>query len=128
MKPPEAHMIKKVKSAVKKGFSLTELMVVIMILSIMATFAMQYYSSTTEDTRRTKASQDLEGIKQAIKMYHVQSGGQYPPSIEALVGKYLSQYPIDPWGTPYRLDTVKLEAYCTIKKTGQRIAVRYGRK
>ncbi|HPG56840.1 MAG TPA: prepilin-type N-terminal cleavage/methylation domain-containing protein, partial [Candidatus Wallbacteria bacterium] len=34
-------MIKKIKFSEKKGFSLTELMVVIMILSIMATFAMQ---------------------------------------------------------------------------------------
>ncbi len=112
----------------KKGFSLTELMVVVMILSIMATFAMQYYSSSTEDARRTKARQDLEGLKQAIKMYHVQSGGQYPPSIDALVGKYISQVPIDPWGTAYKLDTQKLEVYCTIKKTGQRMRLQYGRK
>lgn len=111
-----------------KGFSLTELMVVVMIMAIMSTFAMQYYSSTMENTRRTKAIQDLEGIKQAIKMYHLQSGNQYPPSIDALVGKYLSQAPVDPWGSSYRLDTQKLEVYCIVKKTGQRIALRYGRK
>ncbi|EKD69069.1 MAG: hypothetical protein ACD_47C00273G0002 [uncultured bacterium] len=111
-----------------KGFSLTELMVVIMIMGIMSTFAMQYYSSTMENTRRTKAIQDLEGIKGAIKMYHLQSGSQYPPSIDALVGKYLSQAPVDPWGSAYKLDTQKLEVYCVVKKTGQRIALRYGRK
>lgn len=111
-----------------KGFSLTELMVVVMIMAIMSTFAMQYYSSTMENTRRTKAIQDLEGIKQAIKMYHLQSGNQYPPSIDALVGKYLSQAPVDPWGSAYKLDTQKLEVYCIVKKTGQRIALRYGRK
>lgn len=116
------------KELKKKGFSLTELMVVVMILSIMATFAMQYYSSTTETTRRTKAIQDLEGIKQAIKMYHVQSGGQYPPTIDALIGKYLSQAPVDPWGSAYKLDTQRLEVYCVVKKTGQRLALRYGRK
>lgn len=111
-----------------KGFSLTELMVVVMIMAIMSTFAMQYYSSTMENTRRTKAIQDLEGIKQAIKMYHLQSGNQYPPSIDALVGKYLSQAPVDPWGSAYRIDTQKLEVYCIVKKTGQRISLRYGRK
>ncbi len=112
----------------KKGFSLIELMVVVMIMSIMATFAMQYYSSITDGTRRTKALQDLEGIKQAIKIYHLQSGGQYPPSIDALVGKYLPQVTIDPWGTAYKLDTQKLEVYCTVKKTGERIGLNYGRK
>jgi general secretion pathway protein G len=112
----------------QKGFSLTELMVVVMIMAIMSSFAMQYYSSTMENTRRTKAIQDLEGIKQAIKMYHLQSGNQYPPSIDALVGKYLSQAPVDPWGSAYKLDTQKLEVYCVVKKTGQRIALKYGRK
>ena len=92
----------------KNGFSLIELMVVIMILSIMATFAMQYYPQTIEQAQITKARQDMEGIKNAIKMYTVQTGGQYPPGIDALVGKYLSTAPVDPWGTPYKLDTNKL--------------------
>lgn len=112
----------------KKGFSLIELMVVVMIMSIMATFAMQYYSWYTDGARRTKALHDLEGLRLAIKIYHLQSGGQYPPSIDALVGKYIPQVSIDPWGTAYKLDTQKREVYCIVKKTGERIFLSYGRK
>ncbi len=111
-----------------KGFSLIELMVVVMVLAIMATFAMQFYQPPLDDAKRAKANQDLNGIKRTIKIYYVQTGGQYPPSIDSLIGKYLVQEPKDPWGYKYQLDTEKLEVYCIDRANGSKISVRYGRK
>jgi len=108
------------------GVSLVELMVVIAILGILMTFAVQFYGSTSNDARKVKAMNDMSGIKSAIKMFYVQSGGQYPPSIEALVGKYLPSLPIDPWGVPYKLDTVRQEIYCIDVKSAQKLPVKYG--
>ena len=112
----------------KKGFSLIELLVVITILSILVSFAAMYYGSTAADARLVKARQDLESIKNAIKMYRVETRGQYPPSIDALVGKYLAIRPVDPWGSPYKLDPVNLEIYCVPKASTPRVSLRYGMK
>lgn len=109
-----------------RGITLVELLVVMAILGILMTFAIQYYGSTSDDARKIKAMNDMNGIKSAIKMYYIQSGGQYPPSIEALVGKYLPAQPVDPWGVNYRLDTVKQEIYCIEKKTNVRLPLKYG--
>lgn len=121
-------LLNNIKYKISKGFSLTELMVVITILAILASFALQYYASSAEEARHAKALQDLEGIKNAIKMYYVQTGGQYPSSIDALVGHYLQQLPYDPWGTPYKLDSKNMEVYCISKKSGKKISIKYGRK
>lgn len=110
----------------KKGFSLIELLVVITILSILVSFASLYYGNTANDARLVKARQDLESIKNAIKMYRVDTLGQYPPSIDALVGKYLSLRPVDPWGTPYKLDPVNLEIYCVPKASVPKVSLKYG--
>jgi general secretion pathway protein G len=109
-----------------KGFSLIELLVVITILGILVSFGSLYYANTANDARLVKARQDLESIKNAIKMYRVDTRGQYPPSIDALVGKYIAIKPIDPWGSPYKLDTVKLEIYCVPKASVPRVSLRYG--
>ncbi|HNY10493.1 MAG TPA: prepilin-type N-terminal cleavage/methylation domain-containing protein [Candidatus Wallbacteria bacterium] len=110
----------------EKGFSLIELIVVITIMSILASFAAIYYNNNVNDARHIRAAQDLESIKNAIKMYRVDTRGQYPPSIDALVGKYLATKPLDPWGSPYRLDPVKFEIYCIPKASMPRVSLKYG--
>jgi prepilin-type N-terminal cleavage/methylation domain-containing protein len=120
--------MKKINCFYKRGVSLTELMIVVAILAILVSFATLYYGGITNDMRLLKARQDLETIKDAIKRYRVDTLGQYPPSIDALVGKYLAIKPVDPWGSPYKIDTVNLEVYCVSKNTNERIARKYGLK
>jgi len=112
----------------KKGFSLIELLVVISILCILVSFAALYYGNTANEARVIKARQDLESIKNAIKMYRVDTLGQYPPTIDALVGKYLSIRPVDPWGSPYKIDTVNFEIYCVPKASVPKVSLKYGMK
>ncbi len=116
------------KTFSKRGFSLLELMVTIIILGILITAALSYYGSTTAEARRIKIMQDLEGLKNSIKIYATQNGGQYPPNIEALVGKYIPEVPRDPWGQKYKIDTAKLEVYCIPINSTKRISVQYGFK
>ena len=111
-----------------KGFSLVELLVTILILGILMTLALQYYGSTTDEARRIKVMQDLEGLKNSIKAYATQNGAQYPPNIEALTGKYIPEIPRDPWGQKYKIDTVKMEVYCIPKNSKERIGIIYGFK
>lgn len=93
----------------ERGFTLIELMLVIVILGILAGVAVTNLTGVGEDARKTKARTDIAAIQTALGMYEVQMG-TYPgddEGIQALCEKtdehraFLQQMPIDPWGQPY---------------------------
>lgn len=93
----------------ERGFTLIELMLVIVILGILAGVAVTNLTGVGEDARKTKARTDIVNIQTALGMYEVQMG-QYPTDdegIQALCEKtdehraFLQQMPADPWGQPY---------------------------
>ncbi len=102
-----------------KGFTLIELMVVIVILGILAGLVLPRFMGRTEEAKRTKAKLQMENLEAALKLYKLDTGS-YPSTeqgLEALVqkptmgaipknwreGGYLekSTIPLDPWGRPY---------------------------
>ncbi|MBI4496070.1 MAG: type II secretion system major pseudopilin GspG [Deltaproteobacteria bacterium] len=102
-----------------RGFTLIEIMVVIVILGILAGLVLPRFMGRTEEAKRTKARLQIENLESALKMYKLDSG-VYPSTeqgLEALVqkpstgqiprqwrdGGYLekAQVPSDPWGRPY---------------------------
>jgi general secretion pathway protein G len=101
-----------------KGFTLIEIMVVVVILSILAAFAVPKIMSRPDEARITKAKQDIRAIESALKLYRLDNF-RYPTTdqgLEALITKpttapepknwkkegYLDRMPLDPWGTPYQ--------------------------
>jgi len=99
-----------------KGFTLIELMVVIVILGILAGFIMPKILSRPEEARRIKAQVQIKNLEAALALYKLDTGG-YPSTeegLEALVarpsnarrwktGGYLekNKVPPDPWGNRY---------------------------
>jgi general secretion pathway protein G len=102
-----------------KGFTLIELMVVIVILGILAGLIVPRIMGRPEEARRMKARVQIEGIETALKLYNLDSG-MYPSTeqgLDALVeppsvgqlprkwreGGYLEKgrVPKDPWGNDY---------------------------
>ena len=101
----------------KKGFTLIEIMVVIIILGILASFVALNLTGQTEEARRTQARVQMETFKTALKLYKLDNGS-YPSteqSLQALVtppevgrlprkwreGGYIDKIPKDPWGNEY---------------------------
>jgi|SRR5271155_1357148 general secretion pathway protein G len=99
------------------GFTLIEIMVVILILGLLATIVVQSLRGATDKAKHTKAQADLHELQTALDRYYLDSGS-YPTGdqgLSALVaapssgripsnyeeGGYIQRIPLDPWGTPY---------------------------
>lgn len=101
----------------QSGFTLIELMVVVVILALLATFVVPQIMDRPEQARVVKAQQDIRSIESALKMYKLDNFA-YPSTdqgLEALAKKpegnpkprnynpkgYLESLPQDPWGNDY---------------------------
>jgi len=99
-----------------RGFTLVEIMVVVVILGILAALIVPRVVGRTDEARAVAAKQDVAAIMQALKLYRLDNG-RYPTTeqgIAALVTKpqgepvpknwqkYLDRIPKDPWGNVYQ--------------------------
>lgn len=99
----------------QSGFTLIEVMVVIVILGILAALVVPKVMGRPDEARVVAARQDIASIMQALKLYKLDNR-RYPTAeqgLQALVVKptltpvpdnwksYLDKLPNDPWGKPY---------------------------
>jgi general secretion pathway protein G len=107
----------KLKSA-QHGFTLLEIMVVVVIIGILAALVMPKIISRPDEARAIAAKQDIASLMQALKLYRLDNQ-RYPVTeqgLQALVtkpatapippnwkaGGYIERLPKDPWGNPYQ--------------------------
>jgi len=96
------------RTQARRGFTLLELMVVVMILVVLAGVAVPTYMHYQEEAKVKAAYANCETLAKAAQAYQVENG-VFPPSLEALTvmqpgGKtplLEPRYLIDPWGKPY---------------------------
>ncbi|MFA7668036.1 MAG: type II secretion system major pseudopilin GspG [Burkholderiaceae bacterium] len=112
MKPTSIRPFRNVRHR-QRGFSLIEIMVVVVIVGIMAALIVPNLMERPDQARAVAARQDIGALMQALKLYRLDNG-RYPTSeqgLEALLGgqqaggtgqAYLDHLPNDPWGTPYQ--------------------------
>jgi general secretion pathway protein G len=101
------------------GFTLIELMVVLVILGVLASLIVPRIMGRPEEARRIKARVDIQSLETAVKLYNLDNGN-YPTTeqgLQALIeppatgtlpknwreGGYLEKgkIPVDPWGNEY---------------------------
>jgi general secretion pathway protein G len=99
----------------RAGFTLIEILVVVVILGILATVIVPKIMSRPEQARIVKARVDIKAIESSLNLYKIDNG-RYPTTeqgLRALVekptsgeipknwSKYLDKIPVDPWGKGY---------------------------
>ena len=89
----------------KNGFTLIELLVVITILAILAGAALPFVQNYVNESRISKAKSDLDEIARALMVYETREGTYNSTKIDQVVGRYLNNSPVDPWGVAYIVST-----------------------
>ena len=96
----------------KNGLTLLELLIVITIIAILAGVALPYGKYYIDDSRATRAMQDLDEVRGALLRYETEQGKPYiTGNIDRLVGPYMSKALVDPWGRPYIVDSQTSSCY-----------------
>ena len=86
-----------------RGFTLIEVMVVVVILSILAAIIVPRVMDRPDTARLVKVQSDIRAIESALNLYKLDNFN-YPSTeegLEALVPKYIARLSNDPWGNPY---------------------------
>ncbi len=99
-----------------RGFTLIELMVVLVIIGVLGALIVPNLINRASDARVTAARTDVNNLMQALKLYKLDNQ-RYPSGeqgLQALVSKptagtippnwkpYIDKLPNDPWGQPYQ--------------------------
>ena len=101
----------------RSGFTLIEIMVVVVIIGLLAGIAGPMVMNRLEEARRSTARTQIRAFEAALDMYRLHNGF-YPTTqqgLQALVRRptsapvprrwaaegYMREIPLDPWGNPY---------------------------
>lgn len=101
-----------------KGFTLIEVMVVVVILGILAMVVVPKVMGRPEQARELKAKQDILALESALELYRLDNG-EFPTTEQGLqslvkkpevdprpmawkTGGYIKEVPQDPWGHLYQ--------------------------
>lgn len=107
-----------IRQRIARGFTLVEIMVVVVIIGILGALVVPKLLSRTGESRITAAKVDISTLMQALKLYKLDNQ-RYPSTEQGLAslvtkptsgpaangwksGGYIEKLPKDPWGNAYQ--------------------------
>jgi len=109
-------LLRSVSRTAQRGFTLIELMVVLVIIGVLAALIVPNVIERADDARVTAARTDINNLMQALKLYRLDNQ-RYPTAEQGLQAllthptagpaapnwkPYVEKLPNDPWGHPYQ--------------------------
>jgi general secretion pathway protein G len=103
MHTPAGHLLAR---AARSGFTLVEILIVVVILGILAAVVVPQYASATQDAKQNATLDQLLKIRKALDVYFVRNSNVYPAVVEgdgtwgeiAVQGTtYLREKPLNQW-------------------------------
>ncbi len=120
MEPGTNTTMRRVRRKAQRGFTLIEIMVVIVILGLIIGAVGVAVIPKLGQAKTDRARLDIKQIENALKLYYVKKGN-YPDTatgLKALVDtKNLDKLPMDPWG----------KEYVYLLESGKPVVISYGR-
>lgn len=113
----ENFAVKKYLHLKNQGFTLIEIMVVVVIIGIMALMIVPTVINKVDEARITKAKSDIRTLESQLEMYRIDTGSfpttdqgltslvkktDVPPVPTNWQGPYIQRLPKDPWGNNYQ--------------------------
>lgn len=100
------------KMSLARGFTLVEVLLVIVIIGILAAIAVPNFAGKTDKARVASAKSQIKNLASAVDIFEVDTG-TYPSTLQGLItnpgvnswdGPYMkgNSIPNDPWGVPYQ--------------------------
>jgi general secretion pathway protein G len=106
--------VNRIRRNASGGFTLIEIMVVVVIIGLLAAIVMPNVVGRIDDASISRARQDIRSISAALDLYRLDNFA-YPTTDEGLAAlagqggpgqsqgkRYLNNVPRDPWNNPYR--------------------------